>query len=355
MNLPPGDDYLWDRRGHDAEVERLEALLAPLRASSASHVQQAARARVPARRRTGVALAAASLAIALAGFGALAWRLAWPDGRAWTVLASEGGAFVDERVVRAGDALAPGATLRTAADATVQLGVARIGAARLGPGSRLRIARTRGGEHRVELVEGRLWARVWAPPRHFGVRLALAEVLDLGCEFEVEAAADGSGWLRVRSGWVAVEAGAREVLVPAGARVVLSPGGVPSTPHDERASDAFVAALRAADAHGAALDPAGDEIRRLLAAARPADAISLVSLLGRQPRLAQGPLFDHLQALWPAAGPVDRAAVSKGSASALEPWWDALPYPRVKRWWLHWRDALPAGDAPDGDRDASRG
>ena len=29
---------------------------------------------------------------------------------------------------------------------------------------------------------------------------------------------------------------------------------------------------------------------------------------------------------------------------ALDPWWNALPYPRAKRWWLQWPDALPAGD-----------
>mgnify|MGYP003609138041 CR=1 FL=1 len=28
--------------------------------------------------------------------------------------------------------------------------------------------------------------------------------------------------------------------------------------------------------------------------------------------------------------------------AVLNAWWDALPYPRVKRWWMQWPDALPA-------------
>ena len=39
-----------------------------------------------------------------------------------------------------------------------------------------------------------------------------------------------------------------------------------------------------------------------------------------------------------------REAVLRGAPGALDPWWNALPYPRAKRWWLQWPDALPAGD-----------
>lgn len=345
MNPQSDDDYLWNRQGRDDEVERLEALLAPLRAPTGLRAPAVGRRAVRTWGRRAFAIAAAaSLAGVLLASGALAWRLAWPEGQAWTVLAQRGAARIGDRPLRSLDALPPGVDLRTGAADSVDLRVARIGQARLGPASRLRLERTRSGEHRVVLVEGTLWARVWAPPGQFGVRLAQAELIDLGCEFDVRAAADGSGSLAVRSGWVMVAAGAREVLVPAGARVALGPGGVPSTPHDQDATVAFLAALRALDDAAAAPDPNGEAIRRLLAAARREDAISLLSLLGRHPGLANGPLYDHLAALWPQSAGVDRGAVARGDAAALEPWWRALPYPRAKRWWLHWRDALPRGD-----------
>lgn len=342
MNPGSDQDYLWNRQGRDAEIERLEALFAPLRADVALSAPRA-RAHRPRRPRGwGSVAAAASLAVVMLCWTALGWRLSWPDARAWPVQASHGPVWLDERPLHAGAALGPGSELRTGADAVASIRIARIGHARLGPGSRLRIERTRTGEHRVALAEGSLWVRVWAPPGHFGVRLAQSDVVDLGCEFALHAMADGSGLLAVRSGWVMVVAGVHEVLVPAGAQVALAAGGVPATPHDDQASAAFIDALRVADAQGAKLDPTGTEVRRLLAAARREDAISLLSLLGRHRHLASGPLFDHLQAQWPGAGPVDRAAVSNGSATALEPWWRALPYPRAKQWWLHWRDALPA-------------
>ena len=38
----------------------------------------------------------------------------------------------------------------------------------------------------MQLQEGRLWVRVWAPPGQFGVGVPGAEVIDLGCEFLLE-------------------------------------------------------------------------------------------------------------------------------------------------------------------------
>lgn len=346
------DDYLWNRSGRDPEIERLEALLAPFRAPSATRPRCATRRPARPRLRAARSLAvAASIAILLFAPLALSWRLAWPEDGAWAVSGSEGEALLGGRALRAGDALPPRVELRTGDASGVEFRIARIGQARLGPRSRLRIERTGPGEHRVVLVEGTLKVRVWAPPRRFGVRLAQTELVDLGCAFEVHAAPDGSGWLRVQSGWVAVETGAREVLVPARARVSLAVGGIPSTPYDEAASEAFVDALRVIDARRAAVDPNGEEVRRLIAAARAEDAISLLSLLTHHPALARGPIFDHLERQWPGTPAVDREAAVRGATAALEPWWRALPYPRVKRWWLHWRDALPA----DGNRFSSTG
>jgi hypothetical protein len=33
--------------------------------------------------------------------------------------------------------------------------------------------------------------------------------------------------------------------------------------------------------------------------------------------------------------------LKQADREALDRAWDALPYPRTKAWWWHWRDGLP--------------
>lgn len=338
------DDYLWDRTGPaDPEIAGLEVLLAPSRWQGGERRRPSQRS--PSRRpRWRIAFAAAAM-LAVAAIGVSAWyahRLAWPDARPWQVAALEGAVRVDGVEVAALQALPPGEWLETAPDASVRLRAARIGEVIVGADSRFRLIETRGGRHRTELERGVLWARVWAPPGAFGVATPASDVFDLGCEFVLRAGSDGSGSLTVRSGWVLVDNRWQEVLVPQGARVDFGAGGRPGTPYDLGASEPFRAALRALDAQGRDADPAGAVMQALLAESRPQDAISLVSLLHAQPELAEGPLYDRLQQLMPADALVTRAALRERGAHALSPWWNALPYPRMKRWWMQWPDAFAA-------------
>ncbi|MFT3763176.1 MAG: hypothetical protein QM761_11365 [Pseudoxanthomonas sp.] len=350
--MPEHDDYLWDRSGPvDAEVAELERLLMPqgwhARSYAASRRRASADRVAPARARRGrrwrIALAGvaavAALAIGLRGW--YAHRLQWPAQQPWTIAAAEGDARIDGRAIAAATRLPPGATLETG-DGRVRLRAARIGEVAIGEDSVFRLVDTRSGRHRTQLQRGDLWARVWAPPGAFGVATPAGEVFDLGCEFAMHANEDGSGTLAVRSGWVQIDNGWREVLVPQGARVEFAARGRPGTPYDEGASAAFVAALRALDAQGAAAEADGAAMRALVAASRSQDAISLLSLLQAQPRLAEGPLFDRLSQIMPVDARVTRAALRTHGANALSPWWNALPYPRMKRWWTKWPDAFSA-------------
>ncbi|KAF1706447.1 hypothetical protein CSC71_14295 [Pseudoxanthomonas sangjuensis] len=358
MNQIPGhDDYLWDRSGPvDAGVAELERLLAPQGWRPRSRVPPRRGATAPgvapsrgrrARRwRIAIAGAAAIAAFAIGVRGWYAYRLQWPAQQPWRIAAVEGEARVDGRDIGDASRLAPGAVLETGAG-RVRLRVARIGEVGVGEGARFRIVDTRSGRHRTQLQHGSLWARVWAPPGALGVATPAGDVLDLGCEFTMRANADGSGTLAVRSGWVQVESGWREVLVPQGARVEFAAHGRPGTPYDEGASDAFVAALRTLDAQDAMAEPDAAAVRALAAAARPQDAISLMSLLRARPQLADGPVFDRMSELMPADARVARAAVRAQVPNAMGPWWEALPYPRIKRWWTQWPDALPSRDGAE--------
>lgn len=343
------DDYLWDRRGPgDEEIVRLERLLAP-RAwrprprRDVPRPSPASRSRLH-RWRAAVAVAA-TLGLCVLGFQA--WyvhRLQWPDAQPWRIAATEGEVTVAGAVLATNGTLAPGAVLETGTDAIARLEVARIGELVLGGNSRFTLVETRDGRHRTRLQRGRLWARIWAPPGAFGVSTPGGDVYDLGCEFLLEANEDGSGSLAVRSGWVQVEHLAHEVLVPEGARVEFGPRGEPGIPYDQGASATFVAALRELHAQGRRAGPEGATVQALVAAARPRDAISLLYLLQWHPSLRDGPVFDRLAEMMPADARVTREDLRARGRDALAPWWDALPYPRIKRWWLQWPDAFSAGE-----------
>jgi hypothetical protein len=328
----------------DPDIAQFQSLLAPYAYSPPSEVPAfAPRPRRIPRTLAWAAAACALLALSVATH--LAWRLAWPEAEAWRLQAHGGDARLDGRPITDRASLHVGGELRTGHDAQVDLDIARIGTARLGPGSRLRLETTRGGEHRLRLLEGELWTRVWAPPRHFGLHLPGVEAMDMGCEFTARSDADGNGELHVRSGWVQVQARGREVMVPQGARVTLVAGRGAGTPHDVHTSPAFLAAIGVIDAGDPSVAPTAAQLEPLLTHARAQDAISLLTLLSQHPELARGPLFDWLARALPTAAPVRRENVLNRPAQALEPWWRALPYPQAKRWWLHWPDALP-GDPP---------
>ena len=348
------DDYLWSKAGQGEEdIRRLERLLAPYAHAPAAASPQVAPRTVSAsqhqhrRRRLrhiGLGVAAACAACALMVTLLLQWRLVWPHNGAWAVAATQGQVQAAGMPLRAGARLPAGGEIVTGEDGVASLQIARIGELRMGAGSRLRLEQTGSGRHRVRLLQGHLWARVWAPPGHFGVRLPRTEALDMGCEFTLDSDATGAGTLTVRSGWVLVGSGVGEALVPQGARVRLRADGTAGIPHDVDADKTFVEALAVLEASRYPI--AADDVRlqKLVAQTRPGDAISLLTLLQRQPHLARGPLYDRLQAMLADAVAPSRQAVLRGEPGALEAWWDALPYPRAKRWWLHWPDALSSGD-----------
>lgn len=348
------DDYLWDRTGEaDAEILALESLLASQAWQPGPRRPGASRGRAQRQRRRrpwlmGLATAAAVAMFAVGLQGWYAYRLQWPDDHPWRISSTRGEVTMAGEVVGQDASLAPGAVLETGPGANVRLDVARIGEMVLGGDSRFALVETRDGHHRGRLQHGRLWARVWAPPGAFGVSTPAGDVFDLGCEFLLQANDDGSGSLVVRSGWVQVDNVRREVLVPEGARVEFGAGGEPGIPHDLGASPAFVAALRELHSQARHADPDGALVRELVAASRPQDVISLLYLLQFHPGLARGPVFDRMVELMPADAKVLREDLLARGSDALAPWWNALPYPAIKRWWMQWPDVFTA----DGDAEA---
>lgn len=334
------DDALWNpRQAGDPELQRLEALLSPYRADTRMPAGFPPRAAPkPRRHRRLSRVIAAGLAASLLLYAGHAYRLAWGEGQPWHVTGSGGHGARVLRVV------APGELLATDKTESLRIAVARIGEITLSPASTLQLIETRGGKHRVDLQQGHLRARIWAPPGHFGVADGNSEVVDLGCDFDLWKQPNGSGRVYVRSGWVAYRVAAHEVLVPAGFAMHFD-AQRPSTPMRPEASPAFVRAVHTLERALLLGEPSLPAMQNAAAAvanaATDADAFTVLALLSRHPRLADTPLYPRLaQALHTKADdPTHRAAWAAGDSNAIDPWWERLPT-SPKRWWANWADAF---------------
>lgn len=335
------DDVLWNpRAGSDAELQQLEALLAPYRVQTRlpqGWTPPGTTMRPRRRLRRVARVFAAAIAASLLLVSVHLYRLAWSEGQPWSVTREAGALAVSAQ-------LAPGEQLRTGATDSLRLAVARIGSIDLSPDSALRLVETRSGRHRVDLEAGHMRARIWAPPGYFGVSDGVQEVIDLGCEFDLWKQADGSGRLQVRSGWVAYRVAAQEVLVPAGYAVRFDRQGA-ATPLRADADAGFEHtvlglehALASTDASPRAVLAAADAVAHT---ATDADAFTLLTLLSDHPRLAQGELYPRLARALGAsdADAEHRAAWIAGRRHAVDAWWAHLPT-QPKNWWAHWTDAF---------------
>lgn len=233
----------------------------------------------------------------------------------------------------------------TNANQTATLNVARIGKVVIAPNSVAHLTRTRPGQHRIELEQGRLHARIWAPPGHFGVTHGEMRFTDLGCEFDLNVDAAGSGTLNVASGWVVYGHRGDEILVPEGYSLTFD-ASAGRTPLRGDAPPTFSNEVRELDvrldAQASTDEPAVIALTNSLAAtARDDDYFTLLHLLVRHPQLAQGSLYPRLASALgiEAIDESHRARWASGDAGAREAWWDRLPK-SPKTWWLNWRDAL---------------
>lgn len=334
-------DPLWDPDAPaDAELVQLSRLLRPLGADARGLDRELPLPTpTPARGgvgwRWGAGLAASVATLALLLWGWTRYRLEWEIDRPWLVHSVQGGAHEVAQLL-------PGGVLRSAADQTFQLSVARIGGLTLSPGSSLRLLHTAPEQHRVRLEHGHLRARIWAPPGYFGVAIGTAEAVDLGCEFELWKATDGSGQLTVHSGWVQYQLGQRDVLVPAPYTLHFSAAGF-GVPLRASAAPAFRAAVDqltqvlAGAAYASEWAAASAAVADLAA---DADAYTLLTLLAQHPHLAAGPIYPRLaSALHAPQDARHRRAWVDGDRAAVDAWWSYLPS-QPKQWWRNWADAF---------------
>ena len=208
-----------------------------------------------------------------------------------------------------------GEWLETDDSSRALIAVGRIGQVEVRPRTRIQLVVARADNHRLALARGAIEATVDTVPRLFFVETPVGTAIDLGCAYTLEMDSLGNGRLHVTAGEVEFQSRGHEgsaVRVPMGAVVLTRAGVGPGIPYVEDAPEALQRALAAFD------------VRAVLAAARPDDAISLWHLLRRVDARQQGAVFDRLAALVPPPPGVTRAAALALDAPALDAYWTRI-------------------------------
>jgi len=255
---------------------------------------------------------AAALFIAIGGF----WFASRPSPRAWEVARLEGTPTIGDQHMTQSGQLAVGDWLETDAFSRVQLTIADIGHAEIGPNSRLRLVATRETEHRLEMTQGRLTAWVSAPPRIFIVETPSGTAVDLGCSYDLFVNESGNGTIHVTSGEVSLEFDGKESFVPTGAMCETRRGFGPGTPYSDLSSEVVRKTLRQFD-----FEKGGTKsVELILQNAANIDAISLWHLLQRVDEPIRETVYDHFAALVPPPKQVTKEGILRLDKNMLEDW-----------------------------------
>ena len=312
-------------------------------AGSGATVNRGAPPSSPARRFSFAgrpAFVAASVAcLALCAWAA--WAYLRPGRAAWEVSRLAGAPVIESGRILEKGRLGVGDWLETDSGSRARVEVANIGQVEVEPNTRVRLVETRLTEHRLELQRGTLHARIWAPPRLFFVDTPSAVAADLGCAYTLEVDDAGRSLLRVTAGWVALEDGRRESLVPAGAACVTRPGAGPGTPFFADAPEEMVAALSRFDYEGGG----GEALAAVLAGVRDRDTLTLWHLLSRVEAADRERVYQRLAEFSPPPEGVTREGVLQLDRAMLDAWkgqlevkWITEDFPAVRKAWRNlWR------------------
>lgn len=239
------------------------------------------------------------------------------SGPGWSVAAVSGTPRLNSKAVEREARFRLGQVLETDAAARAKVAVGTIGEVTVDSNSRLRLVGMSATNHRLNLQQGSMHAMIWAPPRLFFVDTPSATAVDLGCEYTLTVDANGDGELHVLTGYVALEHGTREAIVPRGLKCLTRRRDGPGTPFAANASAELRAALTRFDFDRAAGATALPEI---LARAQTDDAVTLWHLLARTTDQARADVYDTLARLVAPPPGVTRAGILAGDTAMRRAW-----------------------------------
>jgi hypothetical protein len=267
----------------------------------------------------GVAAVAAILILIVTAIG---WRFFRSPQVSWEIVRLSGNPKINQRVLARADKIAPGEIVETDEESRAMLQVGLLGQVEIDPDTRLRFVKAETNNHRLALERGKIYATILAPPREFFVETPSGLAIDLGCAYSLEVDDRGESTLFVKSGWVALNLGGRESLVPAGSICKTRPGAGPGAPYFDDASQSFKAALEKFD-----FENGGDDaLNTLLSEARVRDTLTLYHLLVRANDTARVRVYDRLAQLAPPPEGVTQAGVLKLNQGMLDAWRERIEY-----------------------------
>ena len=329
-------DYLWDRSGPpDPDVVRLERVLGTLSSPDGRAPELSFARRAPRRHRSfvmaGVMTALAASVVLIIGLS----HALNSGAPVFQVTRLEGTPTIASRPIVDQGELQAGTWLETDGQARATIEVASVGRIEIEPGTRIGLLKNRPTQHRLQLTQGTIHALIWAPPGRFVVDTPGSTAVDLGCAYTMTVDAAGIGHVKVTTGWVGFEWKGRESFIPAGAICRTYPGLGPGTPYFDDTSERFQAAIEELDL-GRGTETRQAALDRVLADARPRDAVTLWHLLSRGDPSQRGRVFDRLSQFVPPPSGVTRAGVLAGQRQMLDDWWDALGLGGAN-WWRVWK------------------
>ncbi len=242
------------------------------------------------------------------------YRWGRPSVEAWTWLDGDGACISEDCRLDPGEW----------ANGTGQVALERLGRAALGPDTQLR--RDSLASDRVELTleKGPLFIAFNGEPRQLVIHTPAADVVDLGCAFNVEVSSDQTTVLVVQQGVVALENPTRTVRVPAGAAAVARLSAGPGTPVFLDSSKDFGNAVDR-------FDLGGEDLDSVLRAAQRKDTLTLWNLLASVSAEQRAPVIDRMFELEPRLVAKDptvnaqlRSALQANDPQAVEEVWATL-------------------------------
>lgn len=237
-----------------------------------------------------------------------------PSAEGWQVETIAGRPKVGDGTATA--QIAVGELLETDARSRARISVADIGTVDVSPNSRVKFVGTGENEHRLSLERGKLHAKIFAPPRLFVVDTPSGKAVDLGCEYTLDVDKEGNSILHVTSGFVALERGGRESIVPAGMMCKTKKGQGLGTPFSAEATDAFRSALEQFDFSGGG----SNAVQAVLREADFYDMVTLWHLLSRVPKSDRGAVYDALTKFVKPPTGVTREGIISLNKKMLEAW-----------------------------------
>lgn len=313
------EDYLWDRSGEpEPDIVRLEQLLSTLRWSDRAEM------RAPDvqwfRRKRWWTAAAAAVVFCLGG--------------AYLVQRTQNHPVTSWQLLLAGQkpiAVRTGQIIETQGSTKATVESQSVGEVQIEPNSRLRMIAAHEDRQQMALDHGTIHALIWAPPIRFVVDTPSAKTVDLGCQYTLSVAKDGTGFLTVEMGWVAFQSHNIESFIPAGAACTTRPGHGPDTPHFLDAPAAMTKAVEEFDLTGS-----NKALTEALASARPRDGLTLWHLLQRTKGPERAEVFDRLAELVKLPSNLTRVGILSGDRKSMDAAWDALDLGDTS-WWREWK------------------